>query len=353
MTLVNTLVTMTSHPIHLVTARAGGAFESHVDKRVVRVVLGRKHVSHSVLRLARYIRVERPVAMISTLDYCNVVFLFATLLTRIPLRKVIRDANVFQDAFPSARARVRAMFLRFLMRLLYRRADDVVIITEDVGRSLLQHRMVPADRMRRIPNPVLLQKSNLSRFSDVSQVPCDPFILAIGRLSPQKGFDILIRAFALLPDADVKLVILGEGPLESQLKTLAADQGVQDRIIFQGFVQNPPEYLRLASLFVLSSRWEGFSNVLTEALAAGTPIVSTDCPGSPREVLDNGRFGRLVDVGDPQKLAKAMDAELHSQTASAEARMEHAANYAAEAVTEQYLHVLLSGHSQHLSCPPR
>lgn len=344
-TLVNTLVTMTDHPIHLVTSRDGGVFESRVDPRVVRVILGQNRVSLSVLSLAHYIRVERPVAMVSTLDYCNVVFLVATMFTRTRLRKVIREANVLQEDFESIITRSRAIILRTLMRLFYRRADDVIIITRDVERSLLRHRIVSADRMRRIPNPVLMEAEAPS-VSASSAVPAGPFILAIGRLSQQKGFDILIRAFAKLPNREAKLVILGEGPQESQLRALAAEQGVGERVVFPGFVDNTAPYLRLASLFVLSSRWEGFSNVLTEALAAGTPIVSTDCPGSPREVLDGGRFGRLADVGAPEQLAKAMAAELRSQTASAEARKERAKHYAANRVAELYLRLFLAEDTQ-------
>ncbi len=339
-TLVNTLVNMTNHPIHLVTSREGGAFEGLVDKRVVRVVLGQKRVSLSVLPLARYIRAERPAAMVSTLDYCNVIFLLATMFARVPLRKVVREANVIPDQVKPLRKNVESYSLRLLMRLLYWRADDVIIITKDVERSLIQHRIVSVERMRRIPNPVMVDEVRPGS-SKSAAPPREAFILAIGRLSYQKGFDILIRAFAELEDRDIKLVILGEGPLESDLKRLALALHVVERVMFQGFVPNTSAYLKKASLFVLPSRWEGFSNVLTEALSAGTPVVATDCRGSPREALQNGRLGRLAPVGESGALAKAMADELDCPSATREARMQRAAQYEPTKIAAQYLRLLI------------
>ena len=342
-TLVNTLVGITNHPIHLVTSREGGAFEGLVDKRVVRVVLGQKRVALSVLPLARYIRAERPAAMVSTLDYCNVIFLLATMFARVPLRKVVREANVIPDQVKPLRKNVDSYSLRFLMRLLYRRADDVIIITNDVERSLIQHRIASVERMRRIPNPVIVDEARPDS-SKSAAPPREAFILAIGRLSYQKGFDVLIRAFAKLADQDIKLVILGEGPLENDLKKLVLSLHLTGRVLFQGFVLNTSVYLKTASLFVLPSRWEGFSNVLTEALALGTPIVASDCPGSPREVLDAGRLGRLVPVGEPGPLAEAIVLELSYPSATTEARKRRARQYAPENIAREYLRLMTGVH---------
>ena len=340
-TLVNTLVNMTDHPIHLVTARTGGAFENLVDEQVVRVVLGQNRVSQSILPLASYIRRHRPVALVSTLDYCNVVFLLSTFFTRVPFRKVIREANVIPNDFNSFREKVKSNGLRLLMRWLYPLADDVIIITGAVEDSLSRERVVSADKFRRIPNPVVLEEHSRDAPEQVP-VPDGRFILAIGRLSYQKGFDVLIQAFAQLPHEDTALVILGEGPLASGLKALAEKMGVSERVFFPGFVPNARDYLRAATLFVLSSRWEGFSNVLTEALAAGTQIVAADCPGSPREVLEDGRLGRLVPVGDPSALAAAISLELSNPSASAQDRMLRAQCYLPEKIARQYLEVMMA-----------
>lgn len=342
-TLVNTLVGMTQHPIHLVTSREGGAFESLVDERVVRVVLGQKRVSLSILPLARYIRTERPAAMVSTLNYCNVVFLLAAGLARVPLRKVVRDANVIPDEFHSLREKLKAVTLRLMMRLFYRRADDVIIIAKDIEGYLVRHHIAPISHMRRIPNPVIVDR--VAACSPTSRPPEERFIVAIGRLSHQKGFDVLIRAFANLADRELRLAILGEGPLKKTLKDSALECHVAERVLFPGFVPNTADYLRAASLFVLPSRWEGFSNVLVEALAVGTPIVASDCPGSPREVLDGGRLGRLVPVGDPWALSEAITRELDRPSATPDARRQSALQYNPEKIAAQYLRILTGAES--------
>lgn len=349
-TLVNTLVTMTDHPIHLVTSRQGGSFESLVDERVVRVVLGHERVSRSVLSLARYLRRERPLAMISTLNYCNVVFLLAAMLARLPMRKVIREANVIHDEFDPAVVKYKTLALRCLMRLLYRRADDLIIITKDVGDSLRQRRIAPVAIMRPIPNPVMVEEAPGSATENIESLR-DGFILSIGRLSYQKGFDILIQAFAQLEDQNLQLVILGAGAAEG-LKALAQEKGVAERVFFPGFVADTSAYLKAASLFVLPSRWEGFSNVLAEALALGAPIVASDCPGSPREVLDGGRLGRLVPVGDAAALAAAINGELKSPSAPREARKDFAKQYAPEKIAHQYLQILMGNWSPGLASSP-
>ena len=338
-TLVNTLVNMTDHPIHLVTSRGAGAFENLVDQRVRRVVLGHHNVSRSLLSLARYIREERPLAMVSTLDYCNVVFLMSTLFARVPLRKIIREANVLPEEYASARERYRVQTLRALMRLVYRRADHVIIITEDVQLSLLKHRIVSSERMTRIPNPLAPPDQGVrpDRFLGCST---RRFILAIGRLSYQKGFDILIKAFQHLSNEKLDLVILGDGPLRHDLQCLANSLGVGRRVHMPGFVQSTEQFLHNASLFVLSSRWEGFSNVLLEALAAGTPIVATDCPGSSRELLQEGRLGRLVTGREPKELADAMQKELNSESSTRTARKARAAEFSPERIAKMYLRIM-------------
>jgi glycosyltransferase involved in cell wall biosynthesis len=134
-----------------------------------------------------------------------------------------------------------------------------------------------------------------------------PVILGVGRLEPQKDFATLLRAFSTVhADRPCRLVILGEGGQRRELQALAAELGIAADLAMPGFVTNPYAYLRHASLFAFSSRWEGFGNALVEALAVGTPVVSTDCPDGPSEILEGGRFGPLVPVGDHAALADAM-----------------------------------------------
>jgi glycosyltransferase involved in cell wall biosynthesis len=135
-----------------------------------------------------------------------------------------------------------------------------------------------------------------------------PVVIAVGRLEPQKSFDVLIRAHARMRAAgtDSHLLILGVGSLEAELKALVAELGVESSVFMPGFADNPHALMRRATAFALSSRFEGLPMVLLEALALGCPIVSTDCPSGPAEALDGGRAGVLVPLGDDASLAQAL-----------------------------------------------
>jgi glycosyltransferase involved in cell wall biosynthesis len=141
-----------------------------------------------------------------------------------------------------------------------------------------------------------------------------PVIIAVGKLKPQKDFETLIKAFAKVRTKfKARLIILGEGPMLSDLNLLVEKLNITDDVIFEGFVQNPFKYMRNADLFVLSSKYEGLPGVLVQALACGCPVVSTDCPSGPREILENGRYGPLVPVADENALATAIIAQLQTR----------------------------------------
>jgi glycosyltransferase involved in cell wall biosynthesis len=156
-------------------------------------------------------------------------------------------------------------------------------------------------------------------------------------LADEKGFDCLLDAFSMLHNEEVDLVILGEGPLRRRLEEQARGLGVSERVHLPGFVSDPIHVLKHSSLFVLPSRWEGFGNVVVEALAAGTPVVSTDCPGAPRALLRDGELGHVVPVDDSEALAEAITEALHSPRGTREARQGRARDFAAPAIARQYL----------------
>jgi glycosyltransferase involved in cell wall biosynthesis len=173
-----------------------------------------------------------------------------------------------------------------------------------------------------------------------------PIILAAGRLHRQKDFPTLLRAFSLLrQNRPCRLVILGDGKKRRRkaLRQLAKQLGIEKDVSLPGFVENPFAYMARANLFVLSSAWEGFGNVIVEALACGCPVVSTDCRSGPREILDNGRYGRLVPVGDPEALARAMLEALDDpdNPCDRETRIQRAMEFSVDKIVDEYLKVLL------------
>jgi glycosyltransferase involved in cell wall biosynthesis len=212
------------------------------------------------------------------------------------------------------------------VRTCYRHADRVVAISDGVGAGLVERFQLDPGRVRTVFNAVDVPEVQ-ARAAEPVTAPFDrPFIVAAGRLVHQKGFDLLIRGYAdHIARCGVSLLILGEGPERASLERLARDCGVADRVHMPGFVSNPWSYFRRASVFVCSSRWEGFGNVIIEAMASGAPVVVTDCDFGPREIVQHGESGFLVPAGNPDAIGRAVallldDAELASRLSAAAER---------------------------------
>jgi glycosyltransferase involved in cell wall biosynthesis len=348
--LANILPDITEHPIHVVLARKEGEFLDELRPEVQIIDLGTKRASRSVFALAGYMRRERPQAMISTLNYANVMFLISGLLAGKPCPLIVREATVVRKPSGSLGDKLRGHITQTLMRLLYPRAAKVIAISRDVQQSLLDAGIKIHDKLALIGNPVEIE-SPKKEPGDLSWLPSPPppFICSIGRLSEPKGFDVLLTAFAKLDDNRMHLVILGEGPLRESLTQQARDLGIDDRVHLPGFVKQPRQVLEKAELFVLSSRWEGFVNVLMEALATGVPVVSTDCPGSPGDILENGACGHLVQHDDPHALAEGIIKALEQPAGTPASRMARATDFSAEKIAREYLKeaLLPDGQSWH------
>lgn len=336
--LANALPDMIENPVHVVVVRKDGQLVDELRSDVQVVDLGTKKTSRSILSLAKYMRRQRPKAMISTLDYANVVFLISGLLAGRPCPLIVREANVVRQPSGSLGTKVRKYIIQWLRRRLYPFADKVVAICKDVERSMLDAGLHIQHNVVLIGNPVDIEtQTNHTDTWGWLPDPAPPFICAIGRLREQKGFDVLLNAFAKLKDKSFHLVILGDGPLRKSLIQQAEELGIKDRVHLPGFVKNAREVLEHSQLFVLSSRWEGFVNVLLEALATGVPIVSTDCPGASKDILESGAHGHLVPYDDPDALAAGITKALQQPAGSLESRMERAADFSSEKIAKQYL----------------
>ncbi|MCP4693025.1 MAG: glycosyltransferase [Desulfobacterales bacterium] len=317
------------------------------DVNVIR--LGAKHTLSSLGPLMRYLKRERPDALLAAKDRANRVAILARMLARVPVRVVVRMGTTVTAAL-DGRSRVKQRLWYLPMRVLYPRADEIVAVSDGVREDLAAITGLPSGRIRVIPNPVIFP-----RIMDLAREPVDhpwfgeddaPVILGVGRLTRQKDFPTLIKAFAKLSaDGPHRLVILGEGRDREMLVSLADSLGVGDRVDLPGFTKNPWAYMARASLFVLSSAWEGSPNVLTEAMAMGAPVAAADCPSGPREILDGGRIGRLADVGDVEGLAESMRATLANPPEKTLLK-EAVRDYTVETSARRYLDALLGSGSR-------
>ncbi|HEY1878850.1 MAG TPA: glycosyltransferase [Caulobacteraceae bacterium] len=190
----------------------------------------------------------------------------------------------------------------------YRSADYLLVVGHDLAAHLVRQDGFEPGRLGVIHNPIDLAGIERSAAEPLEVKPSRPFIVSAGRLVAQKGHDLLIKAFAECRAArDLDLVILGQGPLERTLKEQAAALGVADRVRFSGFQHNPWTWFAHSRLFVLPSRWEGFGNVVAEALACGAPVLVSDCDFGPREQVEHGHSGWVAPSGDAGALARAME----------------------------------------------
>ena len=228
-------------------------------------------------------------------------------------RVVVVEQNTLSEAAKHGKSR-RDRLMPQIVRAVYPRADYVVGVWRaswSISRASLS---LPAEKLKVVFNPIVTPdlkeraKEPLEHpwFSDGSKV-----FIAVGRLRPQKDFRTLLQAFSRVrATRPARLLILGEGPERSELEDLVRELGIADDVSLPGSVENPYAYLSRAVAFVLSSRWEGLPTVLIEALACGLPVIATDCPSGPKEILAGGRYGKLVRVNAVEDLAAAMEAAL-------------------------------------------
>ncbi len=326
--------------VDLVLASRRGAYLGEVPEGVRVVDLRRSRVATSLLPLAAYLRRVRPRSLLSTLEHANVLALVVRRLAP-GVRVVVREANTASRELRGGSAADRILFRA--MRWAYPGADALVAVSTGVSRDLTGALGVPPERVHVIHNPVLT-----ARVRRGAEEPLDhpwfaagqpPVVVGTGRLAPQKRFDTLLRAFARARRrTDCRLVILGEGDERGRLEALARELGVSEEAQLPGFVTNPFPYMARAGAFVLSSAFEGLPNVLIQALSLGTPVVATDCPSGPDEILDGGRLGALVAVGDDAAMADAIVAALAAPRR--EPPPEWYRRYDQAAVARRYLEVL-------------
>jgi glycosyltransferase involved in cell wall biosynthesis len=299
--------------------------------------------------LVDYLGDARPNAVLAAEPRYNAMAVWARRLIRLDCRIVLSEHNQASTHASVANSWATGHLLP-LLRDAYLAADAIVTASIGVADDLATHTGIARDRITSVYNPVVARDLLVKAREHVDHpwlaAGEPPVILGVGRLHPQKDFATLIRAFARLrAERRARLIILGAAgpgsPGEAEeLKTLAAQLGIAEDVDMPGFDHNPFAYMSRASVFALSSAYEGLGNVLIEALACGTPVVSTDCPSGPREILDHGRFGSLVPVGDVDAMAAAIGKTIDNPPPPEHLRA-RAQLFSVERSADAYLELLL------------
>lgn len=336
------------HEVQIAVFSAEGSMVAEVSADVRLVDFRSRHIATTILPYVRYMWREKPDVVISAMSGPNLI---AALLNGIlcPRCSVIITQRSREGILEGRQLRWRHRVLQTICRIAYRRADAIVAISNGVAQRLLE--TIPGlrrEKMHVIYNPVWSpQLAELAKAcADHPWLGAEsplPVVLGVGRLSEEKGFDTLIRAFGLLTQhRAARLIIIGEGEERPKLERMITEMGLSGSVSLPGYIANPFAAMARCAVFVLPSQHEGFGNVLVEAMACGASIVSTNCPGGPGEILGGGQFGALVPVDDAPAMAEAIAAALDRPSDPAQ-QVDRARVFSIEAAADHYLalaHVL-------------
>lgn len=329
------------HQVEFALLSATGDFLPEVRQSFSVFDLGVTRFRHALGRFSRYLRVRRPDAVIAMMWPLTAIAPIAAKTSNYHGRVLVCEHGMLSGQYASWGLLHRIM-LRASTMIAYRFAGVCVGVSRAVAADMANLASLDVARVVALHNSVRpLTTPDLNAMQEAEALWCTsgPRILSVGNFSEVKNHPMLLRAFADLRRKEAHLMLLGQGPDEPRLRALAAALNIQDRVIFAGFHTDPAPYYATADLFVLSSNREGLPTVLVEALSMGLPVVSTDCQSGPAEILENGRWGRLVPVGDRKALTAAIDAAL-SDTVDRDALKRRSGDFAPEIAARKYLDLL-------------
>jgi glycosyltransferase involved in cell wall biosynthesis len=295
--LSNALITL-GHPVNLILATGNNCYTDALDPSVKLHDLNVKRIRNAVRPLGRWLSHYKPDSLLVVQRHAAIIATVAKWSSGWKGKLFVRETNTY--SYPrEANRHLMDKLIALIAQRFYREMAGVIAPSRGISDDLRR-----CGNVHVIPNPVYVPSSN-----KIFQHP-RPFALGVGRLCEQKRFSDLLRAFSLvvkdLNSKPLDLIILGEGEERDSLHRLAIDLNIGARVILPGFDPNPFEYMRAAKVFVLSSAWEGLPNALIQAMACNCPVVATDCKHGPREILVDGEWGNLVQVGDFESMAKAI-----------------------------------------------
>lgn len=314
-------------PVELVLNRREGPYLEYLNSSVNIYELDASHAKDSIGELSAYLSKNKPDVAISTLSHCNYALILGQVFCHANPKILVREANSFLTQ-RSHLSIITLLYERIRAGILYRLADGIIVNSNGSKNELIKATYLKEDKIEVLPNPIDYENIQKQALKDIPEkivgfLKGNPYIVAVGRLEKAKGYDLLIKSFSKLNEDRYRLIILGEGSERNTLEKMVDRLGLAHKVLMPGFIDNPYPVMQNADLFVLSSRYEGMPNVLLEALALELPIVATDCPSGPRELLENGKFGELVSVDDETELTVAMKSQLKRNISKKESMQEH------------------------------
>ena len=332
------------HDVELVLINKKGPYLKDVPKEIKIVDLKAGRALFSIRKLTEYVKKNQPDVMLSAMPHCNLVAAWAKMLTKEKFTLFLTERNYFSLSNKKEKIHKRVMY-PLLIKWFYPRSDKIIALSEEMRKDLVDNLKIPEQKTKTIYNPVV-DKSIEKKAGEKVEHPFykekkSRIIIGVGRLTEQKNFPVLVKAFNKInqKQKNTRLIILGEGEERQNLERLIQKLDIKEKVSLPGFVDNPYKYMAQADVFVLSSLWEGLPGVLIEALACGTQVVSTDCKSGPREILQEGKYGRLVPMNDKLALAKAiketLDAPVDNDMIKTRTK-----DFRVEKITEKYLDVM-------------
>lgn len=302
--------------VTLILINKEGPYIKFLPDNINVIDLKSRKVRYSLIKLIKVLNQIKPDVIFSTLGYLNLALIGIKGFLNGSPKVIVREANTPSKSLTKLSKRKQPIF-KYLYKRLYPKADLIIAQCQEMRIDIIETFGIKDEKVIHIYNPIDINSiaKRAEEFKPFNNNEIN--IVAIGRLTYQKGFDILLKAFKLVNKKipNTRLTILGEGELQDTLENQIKNLSLANSVSLIGFRDNPYPYYKNADLFVLSSRWEGFPNVLLEALACNTKVVATNCKSGPSEILENGKYGRLVEVGNVDSLANAVIESLNEDIA--------------------------------------
>ncbi|MEO8085694.1 MAG: glycosyltransferase [Bacteroidota bacterium] len=325
--------------VSFLSLTGGAELKPELQKNVRLISFEKKKTLAAIPAILKFLKTEKPDVLISTQIHVNLVAMLLKIVFRTKTKIILREATSPGAQFMNFQD-VRSRTVKWMVKMLYPKADAIVAICEAVKNNLVEHHFAKMEQVTVIFNPVINQ-----HLIEGMKVETDdeffhagvPVIISSGRLAPVKNFSLLIESFhKLLQKQDARLIIMGEGQERSKLESLISQVHLDRKVKLIGMKQNPFPYLKKSSVYVLTSLFEGLPNALIEAMACGLQLISVDCPGGSGEVLMNGELGKLVPMNNVDALADAMSAAIQNPLPK-NLLLEGVKRFDAEKVSVEYL----------------